>query len=82
MYYDGQSVAKNLKTVFEWFTKSAERGNTDSAYELGLMYYHGEGVEKSLYKAVEWAEKTDAVGLNFNFLKNLTLEDCMQLAEE
>ena len=33
---------------------SAERGDADSQYQLGLMYARGEGVEEDQWKAVQW----------------------------
>jgi len=36
---------------------SAERGDADSQYQLGLMYARGEGVEEDQWKAVQWFRK-------------------------
>ena len=38
-------------------TKSAEQGNADAIWTLGLAYEHGRGVKKYLKKAMEYYEK-------------------------
>jgi hypothetical protein len=45
-------------------TSSAEEGDVDSQYDLGIRYYNGEGVQKDHVKALSWflmaAEQDDA----------------------
>ena len=36
---------------------AAEKGDTKSIYNLGLMYYYGEGVSKDYQKAFEQASR-------------------------
>ena len=47
--------------AFEYFSKSAELGNTEAHYKLSLMYYHGQGVEKDEGKEIHHTEEA-AIG--------------------
>ena len=40
-----------------WFEKSAEEGNSTSAFNTGLFYAKGYGTERNLEKAAEWMER-------------------------
>ena len=55
----------DYKTAFIEFSKSAEQGNADAQYNLGLMYANGKGVPEDDREAVRWyrkaAEQGDAV---------------------
>ena len=42
--------------------KSAEQGNAEAQYNLGLMYYNGEDVEKDFPTAKYWFEKSAEQG--------------------
>ena len=42
-YRDGRHVEKNFTTACDWFEKSANAGNADGIYHLGLCLFHGEG---------------------------------------
>lgn len=46
--------------AFEYFSKSAEAGNADAMYYLGLIYELGDGAEMNVNKALEWFEKARA----------------------
>jgi len=46
----------------DWFTKSAEQGNAEAQYNLGLMYANGQGVLRDKAKAAEWLKKAAAQG--------------------
>lgn len=48
--------------AFEYFSKSAEAGNADAMYYLGLIYETGDGAEMNVNKALEWFEKARAAG--------------------
>jgi len=37
-YYYGLDVAKDYKSAFYWFTKSATQGDVNGEYWLGIMY--------------------------------------------
>jgi len=43
--------------------RSAEQGNAESQYELGLMYDLGKDVDQDYHKAFEWYEKSAQQGL-------------------
>ena len=58
MYIAGEGVEKNLSKAFELFEKSANQGNANAQYNLGLMYEKGEGVKQDLQKAFYWYEKS------------------------
>lgn len=53
---DGQAAVRLWRPL-------AEKGNTDAAYNLGMVYQHGDGVAKDETEAVKWfrvaAEKGD-----------------------
>ncbi|KAG0239181.1 hypothetical protein BGW41_007872 [Actinomortierella wolfii] len=53
-----QGITHSSMKAFEWYTKSAEQGNADAQYNLGLMYKNGQGVEQNDVKAVEWFAKS------------------------
>ncbi len=48
--------------AFGYFRKSADRGDTDSQYNLGIMYDNGEGVLENDKEAVKWFKKATAQG--------------------
>ena len=48
--------------AFEYFSQSAEAGNADATYYLGLIYELGDGAEMNVNKALEWFEKARAAG--------------------
>lgn len=37
-YLNGEGVEENQEMAIEWYKKSAEKGNIDSIYSLGLIY--------------------------------------------
>lgn len=43
--------------------RSAEQGNAEAQYKLGLMYDMGKDVDQDYYKAFEWYEKSAKQGL-------------------
>jgi hypothetical protein len=51
----------NYEGALEYWTKSAELGDVEARYNLGLMYMNGEGVEEDEEKAVYHYEKA-AIG--------------------
>jgi localization factor PodJL len=38
----------------EWFTRAAERGYVDSAYDLAVLYERGIGVRQDLKQSLKW----------------------------
>ncbi len=49
--------------AFDWFMKSANNGNSDAYFEIGLMYGNGEGVEMSPLIAMDWHRKAQLSGI-------------------
>jgi len=54
MYYQGLGITQNYDKAFEWFSKSAEQGNSDANMLLGSMYLKGIGVAKDYGKAFKF----------------------------
>ena len=55
-------MEQNWTKAVEWYTKAAEKGNSDAMYQLGHIFEMGEGVEQNLAKAVEWYTKAQDAG--------------------
>lgn len=56
----GASQSKNGRSfseAFQWFEKSAMKGNKNAQHMIGLMYYDGDGVKKNYGEARNWFEK-------------------------
>ena len=47
---------------FEFYTKSAEQGNSLAMNNVGYCYYNGEGCDQNFTKAFEWHEKSANLG--------------------
>ena len=64
MYYRGEGVPQDYKTVAKWFRLAAEQGHAGAQFFLGGMYYKGEGVPQDYKTASKWyrlaAEQGDA----------------------
>lgn len=52
----------NLNKAFEWMLSSAELGNMEAEYGVGVMYSRGDGVEKDSRLAASWYEKAALQG--------------------
>lgn len=52
----------NLDKAFEWMLPSAEAGNREAAYSIGVMYSRGDGVEQDYHAAASWYEKAALQG--------------------
>ena len=50
-----------IKALY-WLEKSAEEGNSSSAFNAGLFYAKGYGTERNLEKAAEWMERAAEEG--------------------
>jgi len=48
--------------AFPLMQKSAEAGDTDAMYGLGLLYWNGEGVKPNLEQAIKWMTKAATAG--------------------
>jgi localization factor PodJL len=53
-YAQGLGLAKDEAKAAEWFTRAAERGYIDSAFDLAVLYERGEGVPQDLKQALKW----------------------------
>ncbi len=47
MYIVGLGVKKDYRSAAEWFLKSANQGNINSQFSLGVMYNTGLGVRQN-----------------------------------
>lgn len=53
LYINGQGVQKSKKEVFEYFQKSASKGNADAIRQLGIMYVNVKYVKKDEFKGIQ-----------------------------
>ena len=61
--YDlGNCVGKDHKKRFEYYTLSAEQGNSLAMNNLAFCYDNGEGTDVNKTKAFEWQEKSANLG--------------------
>ena len=56
-------MGKDEKEAVKWYTKSAEQGNANAQYNLGVCYYNGQGVCKDEKESVKWYNKAAEQGL-------------------
>ncbi|MGO9269336.1 MAG: TIR domain-containing protein [Terriglobia bacterium] len=47
----------DFERAFEWYSKAAQKGNTEASYKVGLLYEEGKGVARSQNEARRWYEK-------------------------
>jgi hypothetical protein len=50
----GNGVPKDDVEAVKWYRKSAEQGNADAQYNLGVCYEYGYGVPKDHAEALKW----------------------------
>lgn len=62
MYETGIAVAKDEKEAVVWYRKSAEQGNSNSQFNLGVLYEHGRGCTVDFAKANQWYRKASVQG--------------------
>ena len=53
-HYFGLGAPIDIDRAYSLFSRSANRGNPESARYLGIMYLRGKGVQKDTNKALEW----------------------------
>lgn len=58
----GHGVEKDEVKAFEWYTKSAEQGDSEVQYALALCYQNGTGVAKDDTQAKYWFTKSAEQG--------------------
>ena len=63
-YIEGLSYKKDkdYENAFKYFKITADIGNIDAMYQLGILYHDGLGVEKSKKLAMEWYQKSASGG--------------------
>ena len=54
MYAYGKGVDQDYTKAVEWYTKSAEQGDSDAQWLLGDMYEYGRGIEQDYDAAIGW----------------------------
>lgn len=63
IYLNGdEDVEPDPVKALYWLEKSAEEGNSSSAFNAGLFYAKGYGTERNLEKAAEWMERAAEEG--------------------
>ena len=62
MYRQGDGVRKDSFEAFKWYRKSAEQGNANAQFGLGVMYANGDGVLKDSVEAHAWYNNASANG--------------------
>lgn len=45
LFYNVEGVEKNYSEALGWYMSSANQGNADAQYNVGLCYYYGNGVK-------------------------------------
>lgn len=56
-YLRGIVVKIDIAKAIEYFQRSADKGNAEAMYQLGLIYEYGNGVRKNVPKAIQWYSK-------------------------
>ena len=46
LFYNVEGVEKNYSEALGWYMSSANQGNADAQYNVGLCYYYGNGVKQ------------------------------------
>ena len=52
-----------MMEAFRWFKKSAQKGNADAMFDLGICYSRGEGTEEDAVMAFAWCKKAAENGV-------------------
>ncbi|CAG8532770.1 21593_t:CDS:2 [Cetraspora pellucida] len=50
--YKGTGVVKNLSLALKYFSKAADKGDSEAIFNVGNMYYKGLGVNKNVKKGI------------------------------
>jgi len=79
--YDfGHVTDQDYNKAFEFYTKSAEQGNSTAMNNLGFCYHNGHACDQNDTKAFEWYEKSAQLG-NSSAMNNL-LVSAMKMENE
>ena len=54
MYFNGESLPKDLKEAAKWFRLAADQGHATSQFNLGAMYENDLGVPQDFKEALKW----------------------------
>jgi TPR repeat protein len=81
LYQHGYGVRKNIRWALEYYTKSAEQGNTDAQYNLGHLYQKHTDIKFNYRQAFYWYKKSAQGGniaaqrsLAYFYLKGLATD--------
>ena len=58
LYSNGVIVKKDENKAFEWFKRSAEKGNSKGCLNLGHYYLCGHCTDRNIEKAEQWLIKS------------------------
>lgn len=61
-YYWGDGVAPDRQKAFDYYLTSAQLGNPETQYKVGLCYETGQGVALDLQQALSWYHTSAAQG--------------------
>lgn len=61
-YYEGNGVAKNMSTAFQYLKPLADAGYTKAYFPVADMYHRGQGVSKDRNAAEMWYKKAADAG--------------------
>lgn len=66
-------MAKNYTEALKWYRLSADKGNAQGMYGLGVAYYKGQGIAKNEAEGIAWLQKAAEKGDKWApaFLKNI-----------
>ena len=54
MYDNGQGVMQDYQAAVRWYRFSAEQGEVNAQFNLGVMYANGDGVQQDYVRAHMW----------------------------
>jgi len=58
----GEGAPQDYKQAANWYLESAEQGNVDAQYALGLMCSRGDGVPQDYRRSADWYRKSAEQG--------------------
>lgn len=61
-YYFGLGVDKDMKEAMYWYLQSAEQGETESQFMLGVAYAKGNGVPRDYVTSYKWLNLASGAG--------------------
>ncbi len=62
MLYEGKKLPRDYAEAFRWFTKAADKGNSDAMHALGMCHLMGHVTVRDSAKASEWFRKSAELG--------------------